>query len=385
MKRTLIITLVASSIIVGSVLTYKKFFKSKNKPLIAEKNSSSEYEPFRVDKEQKELFQVETLTVEKTNFKRTIPLIGEVAAVPDQVVEVPSRVSGRLVTIKFVEGSKVEKGQLLAVLDSPELARLRSSYHSSKTKYSASLQNLERIRNLVSMKLAAKQEEIDAEAVLKVNSADVKASEENLKANGLGPNEETSGKYHIYSPITGIVLNRNALPGSIVTGTQNLATIGNIARLWFMAKIFEGDLSKISEGSKADVILNSYPDLVFEGVLEHIGEQVDLASRTIHARFSFSNKGRKAKIGLFGTVKVVTDSSPGIFVPQESVFKIQNDDFVFVKLSSDSFIAKKVSLGHSEGSNIEIKEGLNEEEDVVKKGVFELKSVFLKSSFGEEE
>ncbi|PKA16844.1 efflux RND transporter periplasmic adaptor subunit [Leptospira haakeii] len=385
MKRSIFIIIILVSLIGGSIWVYKKFFKSKSNRTVLETVSSTEFEPIQVEKEQRDLFQLETIRIEKKNFRRTIPLIGEVAAVPDQVVEVPSRVSGRLVSIKFVEGSKVEKGQLLAVLDSPELARLRSSYHSSKTKHSAALLNLERIRNLVSMKLAAKQEEIDAEAVLKVNAADLKAAEENLRANGLEPNEETSGKYYIYSPMSGIVLNRNALPGSIVTGTQNLATVGNISRLWFMAKIFEGDLSKISEGSKADVILNSYPDLVFAGVLEHIGEQVDLDSRTIHARFSFSNIGRKAKIGLFGTVKVVTNTGLGILVPQESVFKIQNDDFVFVKLSADSFVPKKVILGSSEETNIEVKEGLSEGEDIVTKGVFELKSLFLKSSFGEEE
>ncbi|PJZ77419.1 efflux RND transporter periplasmic adaptor subunit [Leptospira neocaledonica] len=385
MKRSIFIIIILVSLIGGSIWVYKKFFKSKSNRTVLETVSSTEFEPIQVEKEQRDLFQLESIRIEKKNFRRTIPLIGEVAAVPDQVVEVPSRVSGRLVSIKFVEGSKVEKGQLLAVLDSPELARLRSSFHSSKTKHSAALLNLERIRNLVSMKLAAKQEEIDAEAVLKVNAADLKAAEENLRANGLEPNEETSGKYYIYSPMSGIVLNRNALPGSIVTGTQNLATVGNISRLWFMAKIFEGDLSKISEGSKADVILNSYPDLVFAGVLEHIGEQVDLDSRTIHARFSFSNIGRKAKIGLFGTVKVVTNTGLGILVPQESVFKIQNDDFVFVKLSADSFVPKKVILGSSEETNIEVKEGLSEGEDIVTKGVFELKSLFLKSSFGEEE
>ncbi|WP_241893344.1 efflux RND transporter periplasmic adaptor subunit, partial [Listeria monocytogenes] len=118
------------------------------------------------------------------------------------------------------------------------------------------------------MKLAAKQEEIDAEANLKVIAADLKASEENLRANGLEPSDETTGKYYIYAPIAGIVLNRNALPGAMIPGTQNLATNGNISELWFMAKIFEADLSKVAEGDKAGVILNSYPDLLFEGVLE---------------------------------------------------------------------------------------------------------------------
>ncbi|EPG75143.1 efflux transporter, RND family, MFP subunit [Leptospira fainei serovar Hurstbridge str. BUT 6] len=386
MKRIILSALLIAFVVSGSYFLYKKFLKSKTKSLHSEMSDSPEPGAGSVtlDKEQLDLFHITTVRIEKRNFRRTISLIGEVAPVPDRIIEVPARVAGRIVTVKFVEGSQVSKGQLLAVLDSPDLARLRSAYNSAKTRHSAASQNVDRVRNLVSMKLAAKQEEIDAEANLKVIAADLKASEENLRANGLEPGEETTGKYYIHSPIAGIVLNRNALPGAMVPGTQNLATIGNISELWFMAKIFEADLGKVTEGDKADVVLNSYPDLLFEGVLEHIGEQVDIASRTVHARLVFKNKGRKAKIGLFGTAKVVTDTGSGILVPESSIFKISNSDYVFIRKDSDTYIPKIVRVANSEDGMVEILNGLDPGEEVVTQGVFELKSLLLKSSFGEE-
>ncbi|WP_246032153.1 efflux RND transporter periplasmic adaptor subunit [Leptospira fluminis] len=384
MKKIAFYTLVFLTVGLTALFAYKRFINHKSGMKSHASQESGEADSVSLDKEQSELFHVAVRRVEKSRFRRTISLIGEVAAVPDRIIEVPARVPGRITAVKFVEGSQVSKGQLLAILDSPDLAKLRSAYNSARTRYSAASQNTERVRNLVSMKLAAKQEEIDSEANLKVIAAELKASEENLRANGLEPSEETSGKYSIYSPIAGIVLNRNALPGALVPATQNLATVGNISELWFMAKIFESDLGKVSEGDRADIILNSYPDLVFDGNLEHIGEQVDLASRTVHARLVFRNKGRKAKIGLFGTAKVVTETGMGILVPESSIFKKNDEDMVFVRTDIRRFSARRVRVAGSEDGNVEILEGLEEGDEVVTQGVFELKSLLLKSSFGEE-
>ena len=132
-------------------------------------------------------------------------------------------------------------------------------------------QNVERIRSLVQMNLAAKQELIDSESNMKVILSEKNASEENLRVNGLGLSDSMSGTYQVIAPRSGKAIFRNAVLGSQVLGNQTLTTIADLSHLWFQGKIFEGDLKFLSEGDIAKVILNAYPDDEFSGTLEHIG------------------------------------------------------------------------------------------------------------------
>lgn len=124
------------------------------------------------------------------------------------------------------------------------------------------------------MHLAAKQELVDAESNLKVIQSERIAAEENLRATGLAINNEISGIYRVTAPRSGLAIMRNAIPGSQVLGSQTLTTIADMSVLWFQAKIFEGDLQFLKEGDSVKIVLNAYPDILFEGKLDHIGEKV---------------------------------------------------------------------------------------------------------------
>lgn len=325
------------------------------------------------------------IEVAKTESIETkIELIGETEAVPDAIIDVPARISGRITSVSFVEGDSVKKGQKLATIDSPELAKLRSAYLVAKSKYNAAEQNLNRINSLVKMNLAAKQELIDAESNLKVIESEKISAEENLRANGLVIDNSASGVYHVFSPRSGLALSRNAIPGSIVLGNQILTTIAELSQLWFQAKIFENDLKYLSEGIPGKIILNAYPDSEFEGILEHIGEKVDPESRTVHARLVFKNKNRKAKIGLFGKAVLSVNGRLGIHILEEAIQSYQNKKFVFVETKTNEFKWNEISTGITTDGKTEIISGINEGDRVVTKGAFELKAILFKSTFGGE-
>lgn len=334
--------------------------------------------------ENRKNLQIETTIVKTEPIQTRIELIGETEAVPDAIIDVPARISGRITSVYFVEGDTIKKGQRLATIDSPELAKLRSTYLVSKSKYTASEQNLNRIHSLVKMNLAAKQELIDAESNLKVIESEKNAAEENLRANGLSIDHSTSGVYTVFAPRAGLALSRNAIPGSIVLGNQILTTIAELSHFWFQAKIFENDLKHLSEGDRGKIVLNAYPDLEFEGVLEHIGEKVDPESRTVHARVVFKNKNRKAKIGLFGKAILTVNDRQGIQIPEEAIQSYQNRKFIFTESKPNEFQWKEITTGSAAEGKVEVLSGLTEEESIVTKGAFELKAILFKSTFGGE-
>ncbi|MCW7479749.1 efflux RND transporter periplasmic adaptor subunit [Leptospira kanakyensis] len=377
-KQTLI--LIFSLLLISASIYFWKFSKTNN-----DLESTKETKDLvKLSLENQKSLGIETEIIQKESIQTKIELIGETEAVPDAIIDVPARISGRITSVFFVEGDTIKKGQKLATIDSPELAKLRSTYLVAKSKFTAAEQNLIRVQSLVKMNLAAKQEFIDAEANLKVVESEKNAAEENLRANGLPIDNSASGVYTVFAPRSGLALSRNAIPGSIILGNQILTTIAELSSLWFQAKIFENDLKYLSEGDKGKIILNAYPDLEFEGTLEHIGEKVDPESRTVHARVVFKNKNRKAKIGLFGKAILMVNQKEGIQVSEESVQSYQNRKFIFIEIKPNEFQWTEVKIGNVNDGQVEILSGIKPEERIVTKSAFELKAILFKSTFGGE-
>ncbi|XDD46130.1 efflux RND transporter periplasmic adaptor subunit [Leptospira sp. WS39.C2] len=379
MKKYIQLTFISIIFIFVTVYFWQSRLKHSSQNNTIENTNS-----LHLSKEQKEAILIESETALKKLIHTKIELTGETEAVPDDIMDVPARISGRITAVYFVEGDVIKKGQKLVIIDSPELAKLRSNYLVAKSKYNAAEQNLNRISSLVKMNLAAKQEQIDAEANLKIFDSEKNSAEENLRANGLPIDSSSTGQYVVYSPRSGLALSRNAIPGSIVSGNQILTTVANLSNLWFQAKIYESDLKYLTEGISAKVILNAYPDLIFSGTLEHIGEKVDPESRTVHARVVFKNQNKKAKIGLFGKTILSVNERSGITIPNLAIQSYQDEKYVFIETSTSTYQWLPVTIGSASEERTEITTGLNEGDKVVTKGAFELKAILFKETFGGE-
>lgn len=379
MKKQTILLISSLLLIAFSIYLWK--FRGSNVSL---ENSEEPKDIVKLLGENRKNLSLETEVVRTEPIQTKIELIGETEAVPDAIIDVPARISGRITAVFFVEGDSIKKGQKLATIDSPELAKLRSTYLVAKSKYTAAEQNLNRINSLVKMNLAAKQEFIDAEANLKVIESEKNSAEENLRANGIIIDNSASGVYTVFAPRPGLALSRKAIPGSIVLGNQILTTIAELSHLWFQAKIFENDLKYLSEGISGKIILNAYPDSEFEGVLEHIGEKVDPESRTVHARLVFKNKDRKAKIGLFGKAALNVNGRSGIQILEGAIQSYQNRKFVFIESQTNEFKWQEITTGSSTDGKTEVLSGITEGDRIVTKGAFELKAILFKSTFGGE-
>lgn len=387
--------LILFSILFTSYRLYIYFSKKKSTQGVIEVESDLPLaETIKIDSEVSKDVNLHSTQILPIEFKEAISLIGEVSADPDRVTRISARIAGRVSEVRFVEGSRVRKGQILAIIDSPEAARSRSKYLSSYSRVNATSRNAKRIRELVSLKLAGEQEAINAESELKVQEAELRADKGNLLALGIPVPElnsdmstlgggENSGRIEVVSPLDGIILSRDVVRGSQVDPVTNLATVGNIDTVWFMVKLFEKDLGKVAEGDFAKVKLNSYPKEEFEGRLIYIGNQIDTGSRTVTGRIIIPNKNHLAKLGLFGTAEIYTSEYDVLAAPLDGIVSINGKDFVFVEEKPGEYKAREVKIGRRNSTYAEILSGVESGEYIVDRGVFTLKSKLLKSTFGE--
>lgn len=321
----------------------------------------------------------------------TVSLTGEVIANPDRSAKITVRVAGRIIEVLVKEGDRVKKGQLLATIESAELAKARAELSGSMAKARSARQNATRLANVAKQGLASGQEVETAEAEAAALEAEARGARQTLAA--FGPTAESGGgdaaRLQLFSPIAGIVLSRDAVRGQTIAAEHVVASIADLDNVYFTARLFEKDLARIRPNASVEVRLNAYPTEIFTGIVETIGNQLDPTARTVTARIALANRNNLLKVGLFGNALVavsdVAPRTPRVVVPQSAVTKIAEKDVVFVRQPDEHFEVHPVTLGRSAAGEVEILTGLRERELVVTEGVFTLKSAVMKSTFGEED
>lgn len=335
---------------------------------------------------------IETAPAALDDVPVAVDLTGEIAADPDRSARLAARVPGRIIDVRAKEGDRVKAGQIIATLESPDLARARAALASAVARARAARLNADRLRNLESKGLSSGQELSAATAEAAALEAEEAAARQTLTAFGqrAEPARGGTARVTIRSPLGGFVLSRDGVQGQTVDAAHVIAVIGDLDRAYFLGRLFEKDLARVRVGAAADVRLNAYPGEVFAGQIETIGRQLDPAARTVTARIVVRNHGDMVKVGLFGTARVVVGDAPDggaqrVVVPLGAVVRVADRDVVFVRQPDGDFEVHHVTTGRAAGGRIEVLVGLRPGEAVVVKGAFTLKSAVLKSTFGTEE
>ena len=334
---------------------------------------------------------IRTAPAELASLPATVDLTGEIAADPDKSARLAARVAGRIIEVRFKEGDRVKAGQVVVVLESPELARARATLTAAVARARSARLNADRLKSLEAKALAAGQEVATAAAEASALEAEVAAARQTLTA--FGPNaEEAAGgraRLTVRTPVSGFVLSRDGVQGQTVDSEHVIAVVGDLDRAYFLARLFEKDLAKIEVGASAEVRLNAYPKEAFEAKVETIGRQLDPAARTVTARILVHNKADRLKVGLFGTARVVIGAAASptrrVVVSLGAVTDVAGKTVAFVLQADGDYEIHPVTVGRSAGGRVEILSGLRVGEAVVVDGVFTLKSAILKSTFGEED
>jgi membrane fusion protein, heavy metal efflux system len=330
---------------------------------------------------------IRVTAVTKAVLAEALTLPGEVAADPDRLARISSPAQGRIEEVRFREGAEVKKGDALVIVRVPEIAKARAAYLATHAKAKAARANAARLRSLLEQRLSSEQEVLNAETEAEALELEARSTADQLGALGAA----ASGAFSITlrSPIAGSVVARNAVVGQPTVADQMLGTVANLGEVWFLARVFEKDLGALKVGASADVHLNAYADQHFLGTVEYIGQQIDPVARTVTARVRLKNEQGLLRLGLFGTCQVSTgvasQADPRLVVSETSVTEIGDKPVVFVREKAGEFELHEVTLGREALGKVEILAGLREGEDVVSDGVFTLKSIVLKGSFGEDE
>lgn len=174
----------------------------------------------------------------------------------------------------------------------------------------------------------------------------------------------------IYSPVSGYVTERNALPNLYVQPETRLYTVADLSKVWVMAQIFQNDAARIKPGDPAEITLDAYPNAVFRGHVEYVLPQLDVATRTLPVRLVFPNPGLKLKPGMYVNVGVKLPLGRQLVVPASAVFHSGTRNLVFLYRGEGNIEPREVELGPSVTDQYVIRKGVKPDEQVVSSANF---------------
>ncbi len=258
-------------------------------------------------------------------------------------VVAPARITATLLHQK--------KGSAPVVLfESTDSTALYSQYLQSRANFERASRNHIRVKHMFDNELATAKELNDAEAEFMTSQAAQVEFAVKLRAEGFTPSE-----------------------------MENLSS----KTAWMIADVPEGELQEVEKGEEVRVTLTSFPDRIFIGKADAIGDMIDPATRTVKVRVSIPNLDEKIKPGMYGRADFGAPQNAVLAIPLSAVVTVEEQSYVFVaqpkaELGKIEFERRPIFLMHSHSTEGIVLKGLKEGEKIAISGAILLKGL----SFG---
>lgn len=315
-------------------------------------------------------------------MRTTLELPGEVRADTTREAHVVPRLSGVVLQVLKQEGDRVRRGEVMAVINSRDLADARSAHIEAIHHLEFARVTLEREENLWKKKISAEREYLQArrefeEARLERDTTAQKLVALGVPASSLAGTEsqgrEALSRFEIRAPLDGTVVERAVAIGEAVTADEPIFRVTDLSSVWVEVQVYAKDLPAVREGQEAAVVST---DLAAEatGRIHFIGRLVGEATRSAVARLTLPNAKGEWRPGLFVTVRLVREEAQvPIAVSAEGIQSFRDWQVVFVKYG-DWFEARPLELGRSDGAWVEVLSGLKAGEQYAAANSFAVKA-----------
>jgi len=305
---------------------------------------------------------ITTQKAKKTDFTKTLTSSGKTKA--DKAVDLKFQTSGKLSWVKVKEGDTVLAYQALAGLDIREvqktLEKALRDYSSERNDFDQS--------SLDSPAYKPSDAANDTvRRILEKNQWDLEKAVLDVELKHLAVEYST-----LVTPIAGIVTHIDTpVPGINITPATAVFSVADPSSVIFEATVDETDITNLSIGQKATIMLDAYPDTSFTGTISYISyvaQQSSGGSTVFPVKISIDSGNTPIRIGLNGDIEIITEQTKNaLVIPTESLREDDDGQYVFRK-NDGSFKKVRVKPGSRNEDVVVIISGLSEGDLVVTKG-----------------
>lgn len=342
---------------------------------------------------------IETAAVEEVERRDVLTFTGQVDVDRTRAIDVLPPGGGRVKQVLGLLGQRVEAGDVLAVIHSPDFGQAKADFLEVQAQLELAKSTFEREKKLYQDKVSSQSEYLDAQNGLKAAQAAYAAAQKRLALFGLSDDEMTlidqeqqNGGFAdlpLRAPQAGTIIAQAVSAGRLVDTTAVLYSIADLSNLWVWCDVYEKDLAALHEALAsgqslpATVRVRAFESAEFAGAVDLVGSVMDERTRTVKMRIQAANADSRLRPGMFASVEVALPRAGRMaVVPRHAVMTDEGRRFVFQHWKNDLWVRRDVTVGAVIGDRAQILDGLPAGATVITGGAFMLKSDILREKMG---
>lgn len=307
---------------------------------------------------------------------KEVSVPGRIITAADRMAKVVPRVGGIVIEAKKNLGDAVEKGEILALIESREVAEAIAEHQAAKESKELTNTIYLREKEYWEKRVIPQKNYLDAQNDLQEANINLNLTKQKLQALGHDGDANNTRFDRLKSPLAGRIIARELTLGEYVDGTHEAFTVADLSVLWVEIAVAPNDLPFVSEGQAVAI---SAGVKKAEGKLIFLSPAIDPETRTAKAIVELDNAKGEWRPGEFANAAIATAShEASITIPKDAVQNIEGQNVVFVQ-TAEGFEKRLVSLGREDSRNAEIISGLKAGESIAASGTFTLKAELGKS------
>lgn len=309
---------------------------------------------------QRIMANVATMEAKQQTLSKEINAVGIVQFDQSRQAKVTAWIAGRIDKLNVnTVGAFVSKNHPVAELYSPELL-------ATQQEYLLALRSREQLKNSPLQSISQNGEGLVSSAKQRLMLYGVKESQiAELERAG-----KPTIKLPIYTPLSGVVIEKLVQQGQYVNVGDPLFNIADLSNIWVEIEVYENEFRNIKIGQQVDIRSQSYPGRTFSGRVTFIYPFLDPKTRTVKARVEMANPGLKLKPDMFVNAVIKVPLVSALVVPVSAVMDSGKRQVVWVEAQPGIFEQREVQVGERSGEQAQILSGIKVGEKVAVSGAY---------------
>jgi membrane fusion protein, heavy metal efflux system len=311
---------------------------------------------------------VMAVSAQAVNDKLILPAVVE--SDPARTASVLPPLGGRVMQVKVALGDRVRAGQVVAVIDSPDLGQAYDDNDKAADAYELTQKTLDRQEQQVKLGAASTRDLDQARSDFNQAAAEYARTKARLQAIGVPLDAKARARVlAVTAPVGGSVTSLQIAPDNMINdATQPIMTIADLSTIWITAMVPEKDVGTVTKEEAADVSLSAYPDRTLHGKVLFVSDVLEPDSRRDKIRIAFANADYTLKPNMFATVTLRASPRSRVVVPTSALLMNNDRTSVFVATAPWTFERRTVEPDLEEGDTVAIDSGLQSGDQVVVRG-----------------
>ncbi|HVW68182.1 MAG TPA: efflux RND transporter periplasmic adaptor subunit [Steroidobacteraceae bacterium] len=311
---------------------------------------------------------VEPARAEEVGAKLVLP--GVVESDPARTAAVLTPLGGRVLEIKVALGDRVRQGQVLALIDSPDLGQAYDDNEKAADTVQLTRKNLERQAEQLKLGTVSTRDLDQARSDNTQAVAEYSRTLARLRTLGVPEQRRPhSTLLAVTAPVSGSVTALAIARGNMINDpTQPIMTVADLGTVWITAMVPEKDIAVVARDLDADVTLAAYPGRVLHGKVLFVSDVIEPDSRRDKVRIAFANADTSLKPNMFATVTILGPKRSRVVLPTSALLMNNDRTSVFIATAPWTFERRTIEAQLEEGTTIALDSGVQPGEQVVVKG-----------------